>query len=329
MRRTKFSYMSLLLLLALFACSPQTAPPVGDPVAETLAAMDLEATHNAFELQKTAQAEAELAATETAEKVSPFGLFTLNCPVTVAENLVYDTEQIKITVKSLGCESFSDPQLLFWVENNTQTALSLRALDLQINGFMMTGVFDASVPAQSQSMVALRLAYDALEAAGVETIQYFEFNLGIDESQNWSQSITTERIRVNTNADPASTLAIDREYTLLAEREGIRIYLYRHENPAQDTDVRFYIIVENNTDIDIALTALDLKINDHECESSYETQVLAGLKSVEELSLPENQLAINDIERVDRLVFRLQVMRKDTGTLIFNTDLIELVFEQP
>ncbi|HQC63958.1 MAG TPA: hypothetical protein PK459_02540, partial [Anaerolineaceae bacterium] len=62
---------------------------------------------------------------------------------------------------------------------------------------------------------------------------------------------------------------------------------------------------------------------------SYETQVLAGLKLVEEFRLPEDQLATNNIERVETLVFRLQVMRKDTGALIFNTDLIELVFDQP
>jgi hypothetical protein len=113
------------------------------------------------------------------------------------------------------------------------------------------------------------------------------------------------------------------------DREGIRVYLNRYENPTHYTGAQFLIMVENNTDIDIELTALDLKINDHECESSYETHVLAGLKSVEELSLPEDQLATNNIERVETLVFRLQVMRKDTRTLIFNTDFIELVFEQP
>ncbi len=327
MRKVKVNCISILMVLALFACSPQNGGLARNPVAETIAAMDMEATLIAHELIETQLAGLTNACPNEIE--TPYGLIRPDCSVTVAERLIYDTEQIKVTIKSLYFDTSSAPALLFWVENNTYGGLNLRAVDLQINGFMMKGAFNARIPAQSQGLVALWVASDALAAAGVETIQYFEFNLAIDESQNWSQSITTERIRINTNAAPGGVLALNRRDIQLLDREGIRVYLNRYENPTHYTGAQFLIMVENNTDIDIELTALDLKINDHECESSYETQVLAGLKSVEELSLPENQLAINNIGRVDKLVFRLQVMRKDTGALIFNTDLIELVFEQP
>jgi len=252
MKKSIIIFISIIIMLALFACSPKTYTPLEAHVAETLDAMHLKSTHDALELLKTpVQPQPTLPVAEIDERESLFGLFEVNRAVTVAESMVYDTDQVKVTVKSLGFDDSSNPQLAFSVENNTQTELSFRAIDLQLNGFMMTGAFNASVPAQSQKDIALVIDFDELEASGVETIQYFEFNLAIDESQTWSHSVTTERIHINTSADSAGALALEREGVLLMEREGIRLSLMRFESQIHSTGSRFFILAENNTDIDI------------------------------------------------------------------------------
>jgi hypothetical protein len=334
MKKLTINYISIFIVLALIACSPKTYTPLEAEVAETLVAMNLEATHIALEALKTPLQTMlplmELAETaEVNERENLFGSFTLNRELTIAENLVYDTEQVRITVKSLNFDDSSNPELMFMVENNSDNELSLRAQDLQINGFMMEGIFDSSIPAQSQKTVALKVAYDEFEASGVETIQYFEFNLGIDESQTWSHSITSERMRVNTDADSSSALSLDREGILLLEREGIRLSLMRFESPNHYTGTRFFILAENNTDIDIQLSALDLTVNGYELESSYYTNLLSGMKSMRELSFVESQLDTHEIESIDTLTFFLRVSYKDSSEPLFTSDLIEMKFEQP
>ncbi len=316
MKKTKINHISMFLVLILCGCSSSAKVPVDLYVAETIAAMDLEATYAA-----------EHSTPELTGGDSPFGEFTLNRAVTVAESMVYDTDQVRITVKSLNFGHSLNPELLFMVENNSDNELSLRALDMQINRFMMTGVFDSSIPARSSKNVALRINYDDLVASGVETIQYFEFSLAIDESQTWSQSITTERIRVISSADPSSVLSLEREGTLLMEHEGIRLFILRDENPNYDTGARFFILAENNTDIDIQLSMLGLQVNGHEMTPSYSTKLLAGMKSVKELTFVESQLIAHDIHRIDRLSYRLEATRKDNSERLFNSGLIESNFD--
>ena len=322
MKKTKIICISFFLALVLSACSSFGKVPIDFYVAETIAAMDLEATHAAEEAQMEASTQG------VNERDNPFGEFTLNRAVTIAESMVYDTEQVKISVKSLNFDDSSNPEILFIVENNTDNELSLRALDMQINGFMMTGVFDSRIPAQSQKTVALKVDYDELVASGVETIQYIELNLAIDESQTWSQSITTDRIHVNTSADPSGALAIIREGTLLLEREGIRLSLIRIESPNHYTGARLFILAENNTDIDVQLSMPELQVNGHEMVSSYSVKLLAGMKSIRELSFGESQQNVHDINRIDTLSFYLNVSHKNSSELLFKSELIEINFDQ-
>jgi len=112
------------------------------------------------------------------------------------------------------------------------------------------------------------------------------------------------------------------------EREGIRLSLIRIESPNHYTGARLFILAENNTDIDVQLSMSELQVNGHEMVSSYSVKLLAGMKSIRELSFGESQQNVHDINRIDTLSFYLNVSHKDSSELLFKSELIEINFDQ-
>ena len=351
MNKKSLLFIIILMSFILFACAPQGQKPTGDPIAETITAMDIDATRMAIEMLNTQVAEEEAVATLTNEpatgtltELTPaltaglteaedieglFGPYAVNPSVKVEETSIYSTEEVKVTIKSLGFNASSGPELLLWVENTSTNDLQLSVVDLVINGFMMNNTLVAVIPAGTQQDLALTVASFDLACAGIETIQYIEFALRFDESQTLSRSITTERIRLNTNAAPSSAPALVREGALLMEREGIRVSLMRYKSPDHFAGARFFLLAENNTDIDIQLATMNIQVDGQELDLSHSVNLLQGMKAVKELSFSMEQTDSLDDNRVETISFYLKVSRKDHGGPLFTSDLIEINFDQP
>ena len=159
--------IAIIMTFALLACGQAETQSPRDYVAETIAAMDKIATlvQLGFEETVTALEETSIKAIETE---SFFGQHSLNQESTVQEALVYDSENIKVTVKSLDFNAQAGPQLVLLLENANNRSVNLKLMDIVVNGFMMGDSSSFSIPAGGNELATVSVNHLALAAAGIE-----------------------------------------------------------------------------------------------------------------------------------------------------------------
>ncbi len=146
--------------------------------------------------------------------------YAINEDVNVQESVIYDDGGIKVTVLSLDFRGWMGPELRFLIENNSEKAIMLQASDLVINGYMINPIMSAEVEAGEKVNDELTVLNSDLESAGIETIQYFSFNLRVIDSADWAKTFITDTIRIETDANPAFIQKVDDSGTVLVEQKG-------------------------------------------------------------------------------------------------------------
>lgn len=168
---------------------------------------------------------------------------------------------------------------------------------------------------------------NSLENAGIETIQYLEFSLRIIDSEDWSNSFNTDRIRIETNADPNFSQAVDDSGTLIVERDGVRIIMKKLETVESFWGAELIVFIENNSGQDISITAKDVSINGFMVDPIFFADVLSGARAFEELAFMESDLKDNDITDITEIELCFHVFNKDGWETIFDTEIINITFE--
>jgi len=180
---------------------------------------------------------------------------------------------------------------------------------------------EVSVAAGQSSIENLSLAIETLNRMGIDAIHSVEFSLRIIENDNWSKSITTERIRVETDADPSLAQSINETGEVVVEREGIRICIKKTENE------KLIVYIENYTDTNISVSAEDVKVNGNLVHFFFDDDLLAGTRHFQELMLDASDFMAFNINKVETLELKLSVVSKSDQKRIFETEPILLKFD--
>lgn len=308
--------LGVVLSVALVACASEKI--VGDPVALTVAAIDLEATQLWRESQIPTPSEETVEPVALVERAPEF---TLNTNVHLAEAKVYEGDNIKVAVLSLQYEDPAGPALTLLIENASSNSLMLRVNEVAVNDFMLNSDMEVSVAAGQSSIENLSLAIETLNRMGIDAIHSVEFSLRIIENDNWSKSITTERIRVETDADPSLAQSINETGEVVVEREGIRICIKKTENE------KLIVYIENYTDTNFSVSAEDVKVNGNLVHFFFDDDLLAGTRHFQELMLDASDFMAFNINKVETLELKLSVVSKSDQKRIFETEPILLKFD--
>lgn len=270
--------------------------------------------------------EAPVVADETEEMLSS-ELYALGKNVTVPESVIYDKDGIKVTVKSLDYDGWMGVELKYLAENESGKSVILQAADLVINGFVLDPVMSTDLPSGEKVNSALTIMAEDLETAGIETIQYLEFNLRIIDSDDWSKSFNTDRIRVETNADPAFAQKVDDSGDLLFEQDGIRVIMKELDTEASYFAAELIVLVENNSGRDISLTVRDVSVNGFEVNPIFYVDLLSGTRAYTELIFLEEDLKSHGIVDFKEIELYFSAIDKNEWNTIFETEMIKLRFD--
>lgn len=307
--------LALFISGIVFACASPTT--IEDPVALTVAAIDIQATTQWHDDMRTQTLEAVVSPEPNLKRVVDFNLNTDN---TLEETLVYNSGGIKVVAFALRYGGDFGPVLSVLIENASDTSISIKLNEVAVNGFMLPSSLETSVSTGKSSLEDLLLPGEALQRSGIKDIHSIAFSLGLTENENWSKSIVTERILVNTNASSPVMAVATETGELLVEREGIQISLKK-------MDRSLFVYVENNTDTDIWVHARDLKVNDFLVRYRYREELMAGAKSFQELLLDADDMTAHQIEAVTKIELRFVVTKKVDQSKIFETELFLVQFD--
>ncbi|HQC64369.1 MAG TPA: hypothetical protein PK459_04640 [Anaerolineaceae bacterium] len=253
--------------------------------------------------------------------------YAINEDVNVQESVIYDDGGIKVTVLSLDFRGWMGPELRFLIENNSEKAIMLQASDLVINGYMINPIMSAEVEAGEKVNDELTVLNSDLESAGIETIQYFSFNLRVIDSADWAKSFNTDTIRIETDANPAFIQKVDDSGTVLVEQNGVRIIMKELLTEQEFWGAELLLFIENNSGQDISVTVKDVTANGLAVNPLFYADVLSGTKAFAGLGFLENDLKENGIRDIREIELYFNVIDKNNFRTVFKTDKITITFD--
>jgi len=253
--------------------------------------------------------------------------YAINEDVNVQESVIYDDGGIKVTVLSLDFRGWMGPELRFLIENNSEKAIMLQASDLVINGYMINPIMSAEVEAGEKVNDELTVLNSDLESAGIETIQYFSFNLRVIDSADWAETFITDTIRIETDANPAFIQKVDDSGTVLVEQNGVRIIMKELLTEQEFWGAELLLFIENDSGQDISVTVKDVTANGLAVNPLFYADVLSGTKAFAGLGFLENDLKEKGISDIREIELYFNVIDKNNFRAVFKTDKITITFD--
>jgi len=86
------------------------------------------------------------------------------------------------------------PYAIFYVENNTDTAIDLSSDNVQINGFMISGYLYGTVAPGTCAIMRLEFFSSDLEESGIDQIDEVKLSINVSYADEWSYFIESDLI---------------------------------------------------------------------------------------------------------------------------------------
>lgn len=89
---------------------------------------------------------------------------------TIAESVLVDESDIKITATEIDYSSFMGPELKLLIENNSDQNLTVQVRDTSVNGCMVSTTISADVASGKKANDGISILSSSLEKNAIETI---------------------------------------------------------------------------------------------------------------------------------------------------------------
>jgi len=241
--------------------------------------------------------------------------------IAIEETTLYDKDGVKVIAKEWVKDFWGDGIKLY-IENNTEKDFSLHVNHMIVNHFMIpTVLFSAKVAAGKKTNETLSISEDALEQCGITKIGLIEVDMYTYDSNEYKRIAELGHTEVRTNLyDQMDGTSGDGD--VLLDQNGIKVVgKYIEEDTFWGKAIVLYI----ESDKDVVISAQDLSINGFTVTPLSSSEILAGRKIVDTITIFDSDLEENDITEIEEIEFKLKVMEKDTYKKIFISDVITCV----
>ena len=142
---------------------------------------------------------------ETWETIKTTDLITLATsatgytqPVDDSGDVLYNENGYKVVCKGLKQDIIWDGTVVFYMENNSNKAVSIYAENVSVNGFMQeVGLWSDLRPSTKMIDGMSMIDLSDLEITNIDEIKTIEFNLRIVDAETWEDIVTTDAMTLN------------------------------------------------------------------------------------------------------------------------------------
>ncbi len=246
-------------------------------------------------------------------------------PVTLAEEVVYDANDVKITVKGLEDGGFNTSVNLL-IENNSKKNILITVPSLSVNSYMMDGTLYAEVAAGKKANKDISILNSDFAAAGIETIAEIVFTFKLSDPETWDDIATSDLITLKTSATDY-VQEFHNEGDLLYEENGVRVICQGlKQDMIWDGCCVFY--VENNSDRAVSVYAENVSVNGYMQEANFWVDLRPSTRIVDGMSLLDlEDISVNSVHEIETIEFNLKIIDRDTWDGIAVTDPLTLNFD--
>ena len=153
---------------------------------------------------------------------NPFGAATSGALPSIEKTVLLDKDGILVTATGLTEEEWMGPEISVLIENNTDRPITVQALDVSINGIMVSPLFFCDVAAGKKSNETIDFYQTDLDNMGISTIQSIELKLEALDSDDWESIVTGDVVTLRTDA-PEQQQVLDTSGTPALNQDGLEV----------------------------------------------------------------------------------------------------------
>ena len=177
----------------------------GKKANESLTLMSSELDQCGIETLAELQFYLQIQDPETWETIKTTDLITLATsasgyaqPVDDSGDVLYNENGYKVVCKGLKQDIIWDGTVVFYMENNSNKAVSIYAENVSVNGFMQeVGLWSDLRPSTKMIDGMSMIDLSDLEITNIDEIKTIEFNLRIVDAETWEDIVTTDAMTLN------------------------------------------------------------------------------------------------------------------------------------
>lgn len=177
----------------------------GKKANESLTLMSSELDQCGIETLAEMQFYLQIQDPETWETIKTTSLITLATsatgytqPVDDSGDVLYNENGYKVVCKGLKQDIIWDGTVVFYMENNSNKAVSIYAENVSVNGFMQeVGLWSDLRPSTKMIDGMSMIDLSDLEITNIDEIKTIEFNLRIVDAETWEDIVTTDAMTLN------------------------------------------------------------------------------------------------------------------------------------
>lgn len=284
----------------------------GDDSGESQAITTVTATTTA----KTTTAKATTTATTAATTAA----------VSIPQTVLFESDGIKITAKSLETKEGRNPKLHVLIENNSGEDLTFQTRDTSINGCMVDAMFSADVADGKKVNDAITLYESDMSLYGIEEISDIEFYFHIFLSETWKDFLDTPIVKVQTDANPTAKHSFNSSGLVAYDADGVKITVLGVEKDVT-LGSALMVLIENNTDHNITVQSRNESVNGYMMDTIFSPEIAAGKYMIDDLTFLSSSLKENEIESIEEVELYFVVFDSNKWSNSFETETIKYVNE--
>ena len=261
---------------------------------------------------------------EIAEADSNTELDITSSDITIEEQVLFDQDNVKLTILSMDTSSLFGTDLNVLIENNSDQNVTVQVRDMSINGLMIDSpLFSSDIASGKKSNDSISILLSELEINNITTISDIELSFLVFNSETWEDIFQTDIITVKTSAYGTVTQAhLESGEEIVNQSEVIVHFTGFTTDSIFGPVVNFHII--NNSDTDITVQARDVSVDGFMIDGMMSADVMAGKSTNTTLTFFDSTLQENGIDTLNNVELKLNVFNKDTWDDIFTTEIITL-----
>ncbi|WP_102048617.1 hypothetical protein [Pygmaiobacter massiliensis] len=110
--------------------------------------------------------------------------------------LLYEENGVKIVYKGLSKDSFMGPEILLYIENNSEQSITVQQANMSVNGFMVDGIMSAEVVAGTKAMTGITIMETKLQENKITELENVELSFHVFNTDTWNTVFDTAPIGI-------------------------------------------------------------------------------------------------------------------------------------
>lgn len=248
---------------------------------------------------------------------------SVNINGSVTEQVVYNENDIKVTVEELTYEEYSGPTLSFLVENNSDKDITVSSQNVTVNNIVFSAYMYADVNSGKKSYEEMSFYESDLISYGITEIGKIEFSFNIYEQETYDDIDDSDIITLVVN-DKVEFVPVPKGEKIYSEN-GITIYTEkcdREDDDYYDYVTRFFVV--NESDKYATIRCEDVSVNGFMIDPYCSVSVPAGKMAYTNLYFYESDLESNKIDDIEVVEFYFDIFDYNTYDDIDESDTITI-----